>query len=167
MRVIVVASGEKDWLRRVALREVSVPTLVWVEGPHAIAESHRMSAVLSECGLPNRWVPLYRRPTLRQEALSRPWPQTRLHAFLQEVPLLVLSDTDTHLKALWNTFKNQNLLQETLYLVRHYRHPLFQDGPISLSSETSSRWVTLYEDLAPDLHAAAAWLPCKLISTLT
>ncbi len=167
MRVVVVAPGEKDWLRRVGLREVSMPTLVWVEGPEAIAESHRMSAILSECGLPNRWIPLYRRPTLRQEALSRPWTQTQLHAYLLEMPLLVLSDYDTYLKALWNTLKNQNLLKETLYLVRHYRHPLFQEGPISLPSEVASEWVTLYEDLAPDLQAAATWLPCKLVPTLT
>ncbi len=167
MRAIVVASGEKDWLRRVGLREVSMPTLVWVEGPQAIAESHRLSAILSECGLPNRWIPLYKRPTLRQEALSRPWPQTQLHAYLQEVPLLVLSDTDVYLKTLWNILKNQNLLEETLYLVRHYRHPAFQDGPIALPSKAASEWVTLYEDLAPDLQAAAAWLPCKLIPTLT
>ncbi len=167
MRVIVVASGEKDWLRRVGLREVSVPTLLWVEGPDAIAESHRMSAILSERGLVNRWIPLYKRPALREEALLRPWPQTQLYHYLQEVPLLVLSDDAIYLKALWNTLKNQDLLRETLYLVRHYLHPLFQKGPVDLSSEETQKWTTLYEDLAPDLHAATQWLPCKLIPTLT
>ncbi len=166
MRIIVVASGEKDWFRRIGFRGIEVPTLLWVAGPNSIAESHRLSALLSERGLPNRWLPLYRRPALLHQVLSRPWSQTQIHTYLQQVPLLVLSDTEAHLKALWTALRDQGLPQETLFLVRHYRHPLFQEGPIPLTPETNLQWTQLYEDLIPDLDAAAAWQPCKLTPTL-
>ncbi len=166
MRVVVVASGENDWLRRVGLREADYPTLLWVEGPNAIRESHRLSALLSERGLSNRWLPLYKRPSLWQEALTKPWLQTQLASFLKETPLLVLSDAEARLKALWNTLQAQGLIQETLFLVRHYKHPLFQEGPITLPSEAVAEWMRLYEDIASDLRAAAAWQPCTLLPIL-
>jgi len=165
MRVVVVASGEKDWPRRLAPQNLSVPTLLWVEGAEAIAESHRLSALLSERGYPNRWLPLYKRPSLREEALSTPWPQTRLATYLAELSLLVLSDTETHLYTLWKALQAQGLIHETLFLVRHYKHPLFLEEEPTLPSERSAEWAVLYEDLLPDLQAAATWQPCKLVPT--
>ena len=167
MRVVVVASGERDWLRRLAPQNLSVPALLWVEGPEAIAESHRLSALLSERGYPNRWLSLYKRPALREEALSTPWPQTRLATYLAEVPLLVLSDTEIHLYALWKALGAQSLIHETLFLVRHYKHPLLLQEEIRLPSQQSAEWAMLYEDLLPDLQAAATWQPCKLVPTLS
>ena len=166
MRVVVVASGERDWLRRLSPQNLSVPTLLWVEGPEAIAESHRLSALLSERGYPNRWLPLYRRPALREETLSTPWPETRLATYLTETPLLVLSDAEIHLHTLWKALHTQGLIHETLFLVRHYKHPLLLQEALTLPSEQSAEWAARYEDLLPDLQAAAAWQPCKLVPTL-
>jgi hypothetical protein len=93
----VSGTGCDDWGSAESLGH---PTLLWVEGPEAIAESHRLSALLSERGYPNRWLPLYRRPCPagRRRSLPSLGSETQpRHLSYTEVPLLVLSDAEARL----------------------------------------------------------------------
>jgi hypothetical protein len=168
MQVAVVTGCEADWRRRISLEVTPYPLLLWAAGPESVLRAPRLSAILSEKGLPNRYVPLYKRPYWIEVLAHEPWDTTPLARYLKETPLLVLGASLDQLRRVWQALKHQHLLTKTLFLVQHYKHPLLQGGPALWPSEqsVSADWEALCEDLRPDLLLAKPWQPCYLVSQL-
>lgn len=152
--------------RRIRGPFVGGKRLIWAIGSEASVLSRRMSAALSERGIPNRWVPLDQRPSFWQEALSRPWPETILAAFLRDLDVLVLSASERLLHALWCHLQGQNLICETVFVVGPLRSPLLRERLVLTQPAELAYWARLYEELARDLMLAQEWLPCRLTAYL-
>ncbi len=136
--------------------------LIWATGAAESLLSRRLSAALSEQGIPNRWLPLYQRPGLWQEVLTRPWHETTLAAFLEPVDVLVLSAPHAHLYELWRHLQREALIQETRFVASSLRNPLLQEQPMLRESAELLHWAQVHEELEQDLAYAREWFPCRL-----
>ncbi|MDW8089558.1 MAG: hypothetical protein RMJ49_07405 [Bacteroidia bacterium] len=141
MYFYLIMGGEvREW--RACLRPFpSAEVIIGVPESRGFADARRLSALLSERGLSNRWIPLKYRPDWLAAWLSAPWENNPLHRLLQETPRLVLEAEIPTLHKLWESLRRQQIAQELRLFV-----------PPSLAKRQS--------DLA------APWQPCQIVSTL-
>lgn len=159
---LVAATHPQNWRRRI--RAVSTPTLVGCVGTAASEASKQFSAVLSEAGIPNRWLSLRKRPSLLQEALQQPnWEKSTLHTLMQTVPLLILDAEEDQLHHLWGYLYGTGMV-DSLYFLPGYAigEPLHAREPQDLEA-----WAEAAEALRTDLFLARAWLPCTFTPVLS
>lgn len=140
--------------------------LFWVVGENAPTASKQLSAVLSEIGLANRWVPLSQRPAWIQEVLHLPWAETHLARLLKEVPFLVLDAQSEGLLSLYRALVAQQLVQ-AFFLPSYLKSPLTVEPVSARTADQLQAWAAMYEELAPDLRLAESWLPCTLTGKLS
>ncbi|MEN3040731.1 MAG: hypothetical protein ABDH66_04235 [Bacteroidia bacterium] len=159
---IVAATTQVEWGRRI--RALEGPTLIGCIGPQASTASKQLSAALSEIGIPSRWLPIRRRPSLLEETLHQAdWNQSLLSGLLKEVPVLILDAEKGHLHRLWGFL---NALGEVDRLFFFPSCPV----PAPLQAHTLSElreWAAADEALQRDLLLAADWLPCTITPYLS
>lgn len=159
---IAAATRPQNWRRRV--QAVSEPTLAGCVGPGASEASRQLSAVLSETGVPNRWLSLRRRPTLLQETLQNPdWENSALHQLMRDVPLLILDAEENQLHRLWRYLYSAGLVDNILFFPGHpIPEPLHAREPEDLQT-----WAEASEALRSDMELAGGWLPCTFTPILS
>ncbi|MEN2993023.1 MAG: hypothetical protein ABDH91_05675 [Bacteroidia bacterium] len=137
----LIMGGEvREW--RACLRPFpSAEIIIGVPEAGGSAGARRLSALLSERGFPNRWIPLKYRPDWLTVWLSEPWESNPLHTLLHETPYLILEAEIPTLHRLWDSLRRQQIAQE----VRLFFPP-------SLAK--------------PQSDLVAPWQPCQIVSTL-
>lgn len=159
---IVSAATPEHWRRRI--RSVSDAALIGCVGSNASEASKRLSATLSEAGLPNRWLSLRQRPTLLQQTLAEPnWELTPLFHLQREVPLLILDAEEEQLHQLWRYIYAAGLVDKVHFFPSQpIPESLYAESPADLRT-----WAEAAETLRMDMMLATTWLPCIFVPTLT
>lgn len=165
IRVYVVAASSVGSWRQAFRAALPAPALLWCVGPEASPTSRRLTAFLTERGLPVRWLALRYRPVWVEEALQSPWEKTTLAAFLRETPYLLLDAPEDLLHRLYRTLHKQACIEEVRFIPSCLRSPFLQEAVRAENPVQLQEWASLYEELAPDLALVEGWLPCLLTAS--
>ncbi|MCS6894588.1 MAG: hypothetical protein NZZ60_00365 [Bacteroidia bacterium] len=159
---LVSATTQVRWERRV--RSSAVPALVGCTGPLAPTVSKQLSAAFSELGIPNRWLPMRRRPELLEKTVSAGhWQASVLSQLQQETPIIILDAEDSQLRTLWDFLRISGEIEDLYFMPAHLI-------PTTIHARTLSdlrEWAAADEALQKDFLLAANWLPCTLTPMLS